>query len=116
MLLWQVPSVGNGWFLLVVLIAAIAIIVPIFCLLTFVFIPVGQLVGWYLDKADNIVAGYTVNILGSLTGILMYTVLCFLYQPPRIWFLLAGAMMAVLYGSSRGCDGPLRSPSFCLRP
>ncbi len=96
MLLWQVPSVGNGWFLLVVLIAAIAIIVPIFCLLTFVFIPVGQLVGWYLDKADNIVAGYTVNILGSLTGILMYTVLCFLYQPPRIWFLLAGAMMAVL--------------------
>ncbi len=94
--LWEVPSVGNGWFLLVVLVAAVVIIVPIFCLLTFVFIPVGQWVGWYLDNARNVVFGYTVNILGSLAGILLYTFLCFLYQPPTVWFLSAGVMMALL--------------------
>ena len=94
--LWEVPSVGNGGLLLVVLVAAVMIIVPIFCLLTFVFIPLGQLVGWYLNKASNIVFGYTVNVLGSLAGILLYTFLCFLYQPPTVWFLLAGVMMALL--------------------
>ena len=94
--IWEVPTEPNGWFLLLVLVAALVIIVPIFCLLTFVFIPVGQMVGWYLNKADNVVFGYTVNILGSLAGILLYTLLCFLYQPPITWFLIAGVMMALL--------------------
>lgn len=93
--LWEVPEI-NGWFLLVALLAAIVIIVPIFCLLTFAFIPLGQLVGWYFDKARNLISAYTVNIFGSLAGIALYTFLCFLYQPPAIWFLLAGAMMVVL--------------------
>ena len=94
--LWEMPEAANGWFLLLVLVAAVVIIVPIFCLLTFVFIPIGQLVGWYLNKAANLIFGYTVNIVGSLAGILLYTLLCFLYQPPTAWFLLAGVMMALL--------------------
>lgn len=95
MQLWGVPEV-SGWLVMVTLLAALVIVVPIFCLLTFVFIPVGQLVGWYLDKAGKPISSYTVNILGSLAGILLYTFLCFLYQPPAIWFLLAGAMTALL--------------------
>ena len=94
--IWEVPALPNGWFLLTVLAAAVVIIVPIFCLLTFVFVPVGQLVGWYLNKADNLVLGYTVNIWGSLAGIVLYTFLCFLNQPPLTWFLLAGVMMTLL--------------------
>ncbi len=94
--IWEVPALPNGWFLLLVLSAAVVIIVPIFCLLTFVFIPIGQLVGWYLNKADNLVFGYTVNILGSLAGIVLYTFLCFLDQPPLTWFLIAGLMMALI--------------------
>ena len=94
--LWSVDSLGVGWFSLVVLAAAVVIIVPIFCLLTFVFIPVGQLVGWNLNRAANLIFGYTVNILGSLAGILLYTLLCFLYQPPTIWFLSVGVMIALL--------------------
>src|SRR5262249_2976687 len=34
--------------------------------------------------------------LGSLAGILLYTLLCFLYQPPSVWFALAGAMLVAL--------------------
>lgn len=93
---WEVPNIGNGWLLLVILAAALMIIVPIFCLLTFMFIPVGQLVGWYMDNARRVVHAYTVNVLGSLAGILLYTFLCFLYQPPRTWFLIAGLMTTVL--------------------
>src|SRR5216683_859616 len=96
MLLWSVPSLAHEWFSLVILAAAVVVIVPIFCLLTFVFIPLGQLVGWYLENAGNIVSGYSVNVLGSLAGILLYTLLCFLYQSPPTWFLLAAVMLVLL--------------------
>jgi hypothetical protein len=91
-----VSNLGHGWLVLVVLLGGLAIVVPILCLLTFMFIPIGQLVGWYLDRAGNVVFGYTVNIVSSLTGILLYTFLCFLYQPPRVWFLVAGVMVIFL--------------------
>jgi len=94
--LWSVPTLAHEWFSLVILAAAVVVIVPIFCLLTFMFIPLGQLVGWYLESAGNIVSGYSVNILGSLAGILLYTLLCFLYQSPPAWFLLAAVMLVVL--------------------
>ena len=68
-------------------------VVPIFALISFTFVPIGQLVGWYLENAPNGIFGYTVNIVGSLVGIGLYTLLCFLFQPPAVWFLLAGVML-----------------------
>jgi len=94
--IWRVPTLPVEWFSLVILAAAVAVIVPIFCLIAFVFIPLGQLVGWYLERAHNGILGYSVNILGSLAGIVSYTLLCFLYQPPATWFLLAGALLVSL--------------------
>ena len=73
--------------------AAIAIIIPIFSLICFLFIPLGQFVGWYLQNASNGVLAYSVNILASLAGIILYTLLCFLNQPPQIWFLVAGLLL-----------------------
>jgi spermidine synthase len=97
--IWGVPSLPlNGHTLLIVL-AALLFVLPIFGLIAFVFVPVGQLVGWYLENATNGILGYTVNILGSLAGIALYTLLCFLSQPPATWFLLAGAMLAWLLWS-----------------
>jgi len=47
------------------LVAAIAIIVPIFSLICFLFIPLGQLVGWYLQNASKGILAYSVNVLAS---------------------------------------------------
>jgi spermidine synthase len=78
--------------------AAGAVVVLVFSLIAFVFIPVGQAVGWYLENAEKGILAYTVNIVASLLGILLYTLLCFLYLPPTVWFLLAGlALMAFLW-------------------
>jgi spermidine synthase len=90
---WGVPYIPMGASSLLLLIAATLVVIPIFALISFVFIPVGQLVGWYLENAPNGIFGYTVNIVGSLAGIGLYTLLCFLFQPPPIWFLVAGAML-----------------------
>ncbi len=86
---WGVPA----QFSLPMLAVAIAIIVPIFSLICFVFIPLGQLVGWYLENASNGILAYSINVLASLAGILLYTLLCFLYQPPVTWFLVAGLLL-----------------------
>ena len=78
------------------LFAAILFILPVFGLIASVFIPFGQLVSWYIENAANGIQGYTVNIAGSLTGIALYTFLCFMFQPPAIWMLLAAAMLTLL--------------------
>src|SRR5207247_7619234 len=76
--------------------AAISIIVPTFSLICFSFIPLGQVVGWYLENASNGILAYSVNVLASLAGILLYTLLCFLYQPPLTWFVVAGLLLVFL--------------------
>jgi len=95
--IWGVPSLPFNWQTLMIVPAALLFVVPIFGLIALVFVPIGQLVGWYLENASDGISAYTVNVLGSLAGISLYTLLCFLSQPPAIWFLLAGAMLAWLF-------------------
>ncbi len=90
--LWGAPAE----FSFPLLAAAIAVIVPTFSLICFSLVPLGQLVGWYLENSGNGILAYTLNILASLLGILLYTLLCFFYQPPVMWFLVAGLAMVFL--------------------
>jgi SAM-dependent methyltransferase len=94
--IWGVPNlpVGTG---LILFFGAVCVIVPLFSIVAFAFIPIGQLVGWFLENAPNGIFGYTVNVLASLAGIALYTLLCFLFQPPAVWFLLAGGMLVLLF-------------------
>ena len=76
--------------------AAVSVVVYMFALIAFAFVPAGQLVGWFLEKAPKGILGYTVNILGSLAGIILYTALCFMYQPPAVWMFVAGVMATAI--------------------
>jgi SAM-dependent methyltransferase len=91
---WGVPAAPASWggmFL------AIAVVVPLFAVIATTFIPFGQLVGWYLENAPNGVAAYSVNVLAGLAGIAAFTLLCFLYQPPWVWFLVAGIFSLLVF-------------------
>jgi spermidine synthase len=90
---WGVPSLPSHEKELVDLAKSVLIVVPLFGLVAFLFVPLGQLVGWYLEKAPRGIKGYTLNILGSLAGILFYTGLCFLNQPPPTWLAAAGVLL-----------------------
>jgi SAM-dependent methyltransferase len=61
----------------------------IFSLIAVTHIPLGTLVA---SKFQGFMPlqGYTINILGSLAGILLYTLISFLRWPPATWFLLSG--------------------------
>jgi len=90
----QASSLAS--FSLATLLYTVAVIVPLFALLALTFVPIGQMVGWFLENAASGITAYSLNILASLAGILLYTLLCFLYQPPAIWFALAGATFVAL--------------------
>jgi len=90
--IWGIPSAVN----FPLLAAATIIIVPIFGLIAFCFVPMGQLVGWYLQNSHNGILAYSVNVMASLAGIAIYTALCFLSEPPATWFFVAGALLLLL--------------------
>jgi SAM-dependent methyltransferase len=96
---WGVPAVptsGGG------ILLAMIFVVPLFALIATAFIPFGQLVGWYLENAPKGVAAYSVNVLASLAGIAAFTLLCFLHQPPWVWFLVAGVLCVIFFWRAAG--------------
>jgi len=91
---WGVPALPTSW---AGMLLAMIVIVPLFAVIATTFVPFGQLVGWYLENAPNGVAAYSVNVLASLAGIATFTLLCFLWQPPWVWFLVAGIFSLLVF-------------------
>ncbi len=96
---WGVPAVPASWGGMLL---AMIFVVPLFALIATAFIPFGQLVGWYLENAPKGVAAYSVNVLASLAGIAGFTLLCFLHQPPWVWFLAAGIICLIFFWRDAG--------------
>jgi SAM-dependent methyltransferase len=65
---------------------AMSVVIPLFGLIAVTFIPMGQLVGRYLENSTKGIAAYSVNVLASIGGIWLYTALSFLSTPPVVWF------------------------------
>jgi SAM-dependent methyltransferase len=95
---WGVPTVPASW---TGMILAMLFVVPLFAMIATIFIPFGQLVGWYLENAPKGVAAYTVNVVASLAGIAGFTLLCFLDQPPWVWLLVAGVLSVAFFWRDR---------------
>lgn len=94
--IWGIPVAPNA-LNYTALAAAIAAVASLFACIVFTFVPIGQVVGAMLETAPRGPRAYTVNVAGSLAGILLYTFMCFLYQPPAIWFLVAAALFGVVF-------------------
>jgi SAM-dependent methyltransferase len=86
---------------------AITIILALFGLIAVTFVPLGQLVGWYLEKAPDGVRAYSVNVAASIVGIWLYTILCFAWSPPPIWIALFGAGLLLYLWPLRAVRAPL---------
>ncbi|HKT70413.1 MAG TPA: methyltransferase domain-containing protein, partial [Terriglobales bacterium] len=93
---WGVPYMVSDAASLASLASALVICALLFVLIGFIFIPIGQMVGWYLENSPKGIAAYSVNVLAGLVGITLYTLLCFWYQPPIVWFVIAGVTTVLL--------------------
>lgn len=94
---WSIPAIPPKWAGIAL---ALAIVVPLFAVIATSFIPFGQLVGWYLENSPNGVKAYSANVVASLVGIAAFTMVCYLDQPPWVWFLLAGILCVLLFWRS----------------
>lgn len=81
--------------------AAVTAVAAFFACIVFTFIPIGQVVGSMLETAPRGPLGYTVNLVGSLAGILLYTLICFFDQPPAIWFLVGAVLFGLVFFHQR---------------
>lgn len=57
-----------------------------FVLIALMFVGLGQLLGRAFDAYPERISGYTLNIGGSLAGILVFTAISFCQAPPWVWF------------------------------
>ncbi len=71
-------------------------VLGLFLVLVLMFIPYGQLVGRYLNAYGENTRAYSINILGSIIGIWLYTALSFLLLPPFIWLVL-GMLLSIYF-------------------
>ena len=94
--LWGVHRAEVSVLSAALFLAAVSCSAALFALVSAAFIPLGQLVGWYLEEAPNGIVAYSVNVLASLAGILLFIVMCFFNQPPAVWFGCIGVMVALL--------------------
>jgi SAM-dependent methyltransferase len=61
--------------------------------ITLLFALLGRLLGQAFEPVPRL-AGYTVNILGSLAGIVLFLALSWLWTPPWVWVLVGLAPLA----------------------
>lgn len=72
----------------------------IFLLTVLAFIPVGQLCGALMERAEKLPA-YGLNLLGSLAGVLLIFAVSAFWTPPVVWFLLAFSATLLFYVPQR---------------
>ena len=70
----------------------------IFLLNTFLFLPIGQLIGSLMGEFESIKA-YSINVLGSIFGIIAFTSLALMgnsFCNPLIWFVIVSILILYL--------------------
>jgi SAM-dependent methyltransferase len=77
-----------------------------FVLIALLFVGLGQTLGRAFDAYPNRVIGYSLNIGGSLAGILGFSVLSFAQAPPAIWFLISCAGIVYLLHQDKALSLP----------
>lgn len=92
--IWYVPAVDSQWMLMIL---ALALTAPLFVMIAFMFVPVGQLIGWHLENFPNGLSGYTLNVAASLLGILGFAIASFLNTPPAVWLGVVGVCLVGLF-------------------
>ena len=79
-----------------------------FMLIAGTFLGLGQAMGRAFAGVPNRVTAYTVNIAGSLVGIVAMAVLSYLQTPPEVWFAIG---LALCLSASTGPTASRRTRS-----
>ena len=73
-----------------------AVAAVFFVLVALMFVGLGQVLGRAFEAYPSRMPGYTINIAGSLVGIIAFSGISFLQAPPTVWFAVCCAGIAYL--------------------
>ena len=71
------------------------------CLTALSFIPIGQLCGKLMERIENPLRAYGMNLLGSLLGVVLITLASMLWTGPAIWFIVIATMIMIFVSFNR---------------
>lgn len=69
-----------------------------FALIALTFVGLGQVMGRAFDTIPDRVAAYSIDVLGSLTGIAAFAAMSYLELPPTVWFVPIIALVLYFAG------------------
>ena len=87
LMIYRASEAAVTWGNLPALSFAIAWTVVLFFLIALIFFPFGQIVGASMAALGKPLRAYSINVLGSLAGILSYTLVTSIGLPPLCWFV-----------------------------
>ena len=73
-----------------------AVAAVFFVLVALMFVGLGQVLGRAFEAYPSRMPGYTINIAGSLVGIIAFSGISFLQAPPTVWFAVCCTGIAYL--------------------
>jgi hypothetical protein len=76
--------------------AGLAVMAVVLYLITWTFIPLGQILGQSLRDHPRTIRAYSVNISGSLAGVWLFNALSTMATPPSVWFAVVFLMLVLL--------------------
>ncbi len=89
-------SAGDVGLNLFRLILGLSTTFAILILIVDIFVPLGRVLGRLMNASSNSIQTYTINILGSILGTWCFVLLGYFYQPPFVWFLVAGILLMLI--------------------
>lgn len=70
-------------------------------LLWSMFVPLGRALGRWMNEHPQVLRAYTMNVLGSLVGILLFAAMSVAELPPWVWCVTLGLLYVTLQGGFR---------------
>jgi spermidine synthase len=93
LLIWSLPDVSTQLEAIYFVIVGLACTLCLMFLIWQMFVPIGRILGRLMDDHPKAIQAYSINIAGSLVGILGFALLSALYQPPFVWFLILALLL-----------------------
>src|SRR5438094_979873 len=90
---WSLPDVNTQFETVYFVRDVVAIMLGLMLLIWEMFIPLGRILGRLMDDHSKPIQAYSINIAGSLIGILGFAFLSAFYQPPLVWLLILVALL-----------------------
>ena len=87
---------GKFYPLFMIILRYIGVTMVVSALVVFFCIPIGSLISKYLEHFPPLY-GYSINLLGSIVGIILYSVVSYLGTPPWVWIAVGSLILLRLF-------------------